>query len=253
MIEIDKISQLVSSDTDIAMGDLEKLVAREGYTLNYFAAPHNRAILAEVLEQRIPNAYAECFGGIEDLCVQALWSQPDGTVYRNVLAPRSATGPDFNKLAIGAGGALGIPIQATLKLFRVPPVHRVVCAVFPDLKHLNLFRRALAKLPFRLPLVRPLPGRLLKELWPEAEPGSLALGMALWGEGALVNAQLEWVVAEAERKKAELVSVEDEALQKKAGAAMLEAPTVPDEAEEENPYGDEDARKKLERRIMNLR
>ena len=152
MIEIDPISLLVMADTDLAMTDLEDKVGAEGFTLNYFTPPDNHALLADVLTQRLPNLYAPAFGGIEDLCLQVKLAQTNGALFVNVKTPRSAAGPSLKKIAIGAGEWLGLPIQATLRIFPRPANRECRAVAFSQARDLEAFEKSLLRLRWRLPL-----------------------------------------------------------------------------------------------------
>ncbi|MCC6273496.1 MAG: FAD-binding oxidoreductase [Deltaproteobacteria bacterium] len=152
MIEIDPISLLVTADTDLSVAALEEKVAAEGYTLNYFALPDNRALLAEALSRRLPNLYAAAFGGIDDLCLQLKLAQAGGALYANVKTPRSAAGPGLKKMAIGSGEWLGLPIQATLRIFPKPAHRECRAYAFAQERDLEAFEKSLLKLRWPLPL-----------------------------------------------------------------------------------------------------
>lgn len=223
MIEIDKISHLVTTDTDIKMVELEKQLAREGFTLNYYTPPRNKALLVEVLEERLPNLFGHAFGGIEELCVQVLLARPDGKLFTQVAAPRSATGPSLKKMAIGAGDRLGLPIQATLKIFPEPPCRRVACAIFPDKRHRELFVRGVEKLRMRLPLRSLLAPAVRGEFFENLSPKQEVEALAFWGEVALVEVQEQLLREEAEKKRGQWVEVEKGGSGEKLFQALLVA------------------------------
>jgi FAD/FMN-containing dehydrogenase len=206
-MEIDKTSLLVTIDTDISMAELENLLAKEGYTLNYFTPPQNKALLVEVLNERLPNLYAAAFGGIEDLCVQLSLAQTDGRVFTNVLTPRSATGPSLKKMAIGAQEKLGIPFQATLKIFYRPPFRKLSCAIFPDRRRMEAFLRSVYKLRLKLPLLSLLATGVRNRFFEKMKAGEEILGFASWGEQTVVEAQFQMLQQQASLKKGQWVEV----------------------------------------------
>ncbi len=178
MLTIDEISLLVTVDTDESIDEIEKALNLKGYTLNYrplYGAP----LLAQVLQQRIPNLYQQAFGGVEDLCLQARWAQPSGKIFTNVATPRSATGPSFKKMAIGSGETFGIPIQATLKIFPWPEEFRGAWVYFSKREQRDFFRRALLKHDLAVPLLAPLSADspCIQGSKGEGE----ALGIGIWG------------------------------------------------------------------------
>ncbi len=219
MLTIDEISLLVTVDTDEAMDEIEKTLNLKGYTLNYrplYGAP----LLAQVLQQRIPNLYQQAFGGIEDLCLQARWAQASGEVFTNVATPRSATGPSFKKMAIGSGEAFGIPIQATLKIFPWPEEFRGAWIHFSKREQRDFFRRALLKHDLAVPLLAPLPvdSPCLQGSKVEGE----VLGLGIWGGHREVLRMMrilqelaeskegEWSVVPEKRQEKFLLQLEEE-------------------------------------------
>ncbi len=208
MIEIDDISSLVTTDTDLTMAELERRVLKEGYTLNYFTPPENNILLADVLWERRPNLYAQVFGGIEDLCIQVRLSQSDGQVFSNVMTPRSATGPSLKKLAIGSVETLGIPFQATLKLFPKPTVRRLACVLFPSRRNLEVFSQNLKKQRLALPLMHRLPAEKIKDFYPDIQEGEAVLGLAHWGSTPVVDALWKSLQDQANAKNAKWFEVE---------------------------------------------
>lgn len=208
MIEIDKISLLVTTDTDHSIEEIEVKVAKAGYTLNYHAVPDNEVLLLDVLNDRIPNLYGPAFGGIEDLCLQVRLAQPDGSVFSNVLTPRSATGPSLKKLAIGSQEMLGIPIQATLRLFYKPSVREVACVIFPSKVQRDFFLQAVYKFNIPLPLSCQLSLETIDRFFEDREVGSVVLGLALWGEASVVKNNLSFLQKLAEKKRGKWIVVE---------------------------------------------
>lgn len=208
MLSIDKISLLAAVSTDLSMRSIERKLHAKGYTLNYFAPPDNRVLLAEVLSQRTPNRYAEAFGGIEDLCVGIQMKQKDGRVFANVLAPRSATGPSFKKMAIGSGAALGDPVQATLKIFKAPSERRVLLFAFSAESALHSFAASLDRQRFALPLRDRMAASEAAAFAPEMAPGSFVFAAAFWGEPEMTAAHDAFLSELARTKKGVRFAVE---------------------------------------------
>lgn len=213
MIEFDRQSLLVTADTDLPLAQLEEQVGAEGFTLNYFAPPDNSALLADALSRRLPNLYGEAFGGIDDLCLQVKLSQASGVVYANLKTPRSAAGPSLKKMAIGAGEWLGIPIQATLRIFP-KPVHREYRALaFPSERELEAFETSLLRLRWGFPLRARIDA---EALLPWMEGVSLldrVLGLAWWGEDRAMESEgaaLEALVHSRQGRVLELKPGKDE-------------------------------------------
>jgi len=217
MIDIDKISMLVTVDTDYSIQEIEKQLNREGFTLNYYAIPNNEVLMVDVLNDRIPNLYSHAYGGIEDLCAQVKLAQADGSVYSNVLTPRSATGPSLKKMAIGSGEMLGIPIQASLKIFHKPALVEVACLCFSDVRSMEYFIQAVRKNSIPVALMCQFSKKNIEVFFEGFGEGSVVLGLALWGERDLVDGYCsylrdlvllkhgDWVDVEKGRVKSKLL------------------------------------------------
>lgn len=194
---IDEVSRLLTVSADFSVAEIEERLNAKGFTLHYFAPPDNRMTLAEALAERLPNLYASAYGGLEELCVAITCKQKDGGLYANVLAPRSATGPCLKKLAIGSRGALGMPVRATLKIFRRPTARIVALLKFSSSETLAAFVSDLRRLRWTCPLLAELP-----------REGGLAL--AFWGERELLRARENFLRALAGKRKAQWVEFESE-------------------------------------------
>ena len=181
MIEIDPISLLVTADTDAPLDALETQVAAEGFTLNYRPVPDAHALLAEALSRRLPNLYAAAFGGIDDLCIQLKLAQANGAVFANVKTPRSAAGPSLKKMAIGAGEWLGIPIQATLRIFPRPTHHEMRAFAFAQERDLEAFQKSLQRLCWPLPLCARLDPREASSILEGVSLLEPLLAFSWWG------------------------------------------------------------------------
>jgi FAD/FMN-containing dehydrogenase len=120
MFELDEISHLITTDTDLSVAEIEKELNAQGYTLGYFSPPSNKILLEEVLGQRMSNLYSLLYGELPDLCVSFHFETNADQVIQTKLAPRQATGPNWKNLLIGTDRQLGLIYQATLKIFPQP-------------------------------------------------------------------------------------------------------------------------------------
>jgi alkyldihydroxyacetonephosphate synthase len=73
------------------------------------------------------------YGKIEDMVISLQIVLPNGDIVHTRSAPRSATGPNFNQLLIGAEGMLGIITRATLRIRPAPDGREFRSYAFPDL------------------------------------------------------------------------------------------------------------------------
>jgi FAD/FMN-containing dehydrogenase len=202
--DLDPISQLVTVDTDQTIAQIDEQLVPHGWTLNYHGLPHNDYLLADVLNQRIPNLYGEAFGGIEELCIQIRLAQSDGSLWVNRLTPRSSTGPDLKKLAIGSGQSLGIPVQAVLRIFPLPEVTRVACLLFPQANSRGLFQNFLKRHRLGIPLQAVLEAGEIRDFLEEPVGREYPLGLALWGNSWEVEAAENILEERMENQKGEI-------------------------------------------------
>jgi hypothetical protein len=207
--DIDPISQLVTVDTDQTLAQIEEQLGPHGWTLNYYGVPHNDFLLAEVLNQRIPNLYGEAFGGIDELCLQIRLAQPDGSLWVNRLTPRSATGPDLKKLAIGSDQRMGIPVQAVLRVFPLPELSRVACLLFPRVDQRNLFLQFLRRHRVGIPLQAYLDPDQVRDYLEEPVGREFPLGLAFWGNTWEVENTESLLEQRIKNQKGELFWVEE--------------------------------------------
>ncbi len=208
MIEIDSQSMVVQTDSDISIAELERELKKSGYTLNYFPVPSDNILLADVLNERIPNLYGEYFGGIDDLCLQIRLAQSDGSLWENVNAPRSATGPSLKKMAIGSKEWLGIPVQATLRIYYQPTSVEVGLIRFESDRHENFFFQSMKKNRTTIPLWARLSRREVAPFFENLKDKERVLGMALWGETEIVQVHWEYLQQLAVQKRGTWYEIE---------------------------------------------
>jgi FAD/FMN-containing dehydrogenase len=195
MLELDEISLLAEVDTDFPVADLEEQLNRDGYTLNYFAPPDNRALLADALCRRLPNLFGAAFGGIDDLALQVKWAKTSGEILRNVATPRAAAGPSFKKLAIGAMDWLGLPIQARLRIFPLPESRSQIFAAFVREDGLEQFLHGLHRAGLALPLSAKIQASSAAECFVGVGLIETVWGGASWGNEEEIEARFEEVEA----------------------------------------------------------
>jgi FAD/FMN-containing dehydrogenase len=209
-MEIDKTSLLVTVDSDQTISELEKELNREDFTLNYLPVPTSNILLADVLNERLPNLYGDVYGGIEDLCVQVRLAQPDGSVWENVLAPRSATGPNLKKIAIGGGESFGIIVQATLRVFFQPESKAMALVRFSHKRQEEFFLRTLRKNQTPVPLWASLPREDVDPFFENLKKSDRVLGISWWGEKGEVQDQHRYLQTLAVQKGGEWYELEEE-------------------------------------------
>lgn len=133
VLELNETDRYVRVEPGI-MGDaLEGWLNERGFTLNHSPQSLDRSTPGGWVATFATGQFSSRYGGIEDLLLGLEVLLPDGSVVRNHLTPRTATGPDLRQLFIGAEGTLGLTLEVTLKVFARAP-HRCLAAFeFPNL------------------------------------------------------------------------------------------------------------------------
>jgi len=141
------------------------------------------------------------FGGIEELCVQVSWRLASGEIAKNVLTPRSATGPSFKNLMIGSGKVWGKPESAVLKILPIPEVTHAILLRFALPNRREAFRASLQKLDIRFPLIANLQAADLSEWIGPENLGEAFLGLVHWGKAECLAPYLQMIRGLAESRQ----------------------------------------------------
>ena len=120
MYSLNKQSRLVTAATETPLAELKKALAEEGLYLGYYPLDDPQHTVGHYLSRRTANLYHYKYGSIADLVSSLLVEMPDGRPFHLKDAPRAATGPDFNRLIIGAKGQLGTLKTATFRVVSLP-------------------------------------------------------------------------------------------------------------------------------------
>lgn len=208
--EIDPVSRLILVDTDQTIAELDEALANQGWTLNFHGIPHNDYLLAEVLNQRLPNLYGDAFGGIEEICLQIRLAQPDGSLWMNRLTPRSATGPDLKKIAIGSDEMLGIPVQSILRICPLPEKTRTAVVLFSGEQPRELFLQFIKKYRLKIPLKIFLKPAQVQIFLKEKVAGIYPIGLAFWGTVEDVEMMESLLEEKIQNQKGEIFWIEDD-------------------------------------------
>jgi len=112
----DEVSGIVRVGAGCRVMEVEDRAARAGLTLGTLLPQTAFKKLGAWLAGPTRGERTEPGGRLETsvLALEAVLA--DGSVYRSVEAPRSATGPDLDHLLLGAEGRFGIITRATLRL-----------------------------------------------------------------------------------------------------------------------------------------
>ncbi len=145
MFDIDKISYLLTVNTDCLISDIEKKLSLQNHTLGYFVPPDNQVSLKEALAQKLSNLYSLKYGKLPDLCVALGLKTKTGERVHTPIVPRQATGPSWKNLILGSKEHLGNIQQAVLKIFDLPELVAYTCITVSSLEETYLIEQNLSR------------------------------------------------------------------------------------------------------------
>lgn len=120
VVEIDEKSLLVTVETGINGVVLERKLNAKGYTLRHVPQSVRASTVGGWVACRAAGQFSTKYGKIEDILVGIEAVTPNGAVYRNTIAPRTAAGPRVDQLFLGAEGTLGVVTKAVLHIWPLP-------------------------------------------------------------------------------------------------------------------------------------
>lgn len=119
-VEIDERNLLVRAGAGVNGLDLERRLNERGLTLGHFPASLPAATVGGLVSTRSSGQESSRHGSIEDLLLGLTVALPDGTILEARPHPRTAAGPPLHLLFAGAEGALGVVLEAVLRVRRRP-------------------------------------------------------------------------------------------------------------------------------------
>jgi alkyldihydroxyacetonephosphate synthase len=120
VLEVDEVSATVRVQAGCFGPELESHVRERGFTVGHFPQSFDLATVGGWLACRGAGQYSNRYGKIEEIVRSLTVVLADGrTIVTGGRGPRQAVGPDLNQLFVGAEGAFGVIVEATLVLRRV--------------------------------------------------------------------------------------------------------------------------------------
>lgn len=133
VLEIDENNLSVTVETGILQCDLEEILNRRGYTLNFFPASFYCSSLGGFLANRGSGTLSSKYGKVDNLVLSMEVVLPTGEIFHALPLPDHSTGPDLNRLFLGSEGTLGVITNVTLKMFYLPEERRFNAFLFKNL------------------------------------------------------------------------------------------------------------------------
>lgn len=120
ILEVDEQNLVCRVEAGVNGLALEKHLNERGLTLGHYPSSLPGTTVGGLISTRSSGQQSSRYGSIEDMVQGLEVVLPGGTVAAPRPGPRSAAGPALHELWIGAEGALGIVLAATLRVHRLP-------------------------------------------------------------------------------------------------------------------------------------
>ncbi|MCA1840779.1 MAG: FAD-binding oxidoreductase [Actinomycetota bacterium] len=131
--QVDETSMTVEVGSGTTGPDLESALNESGLTLGHMPQSFHISTVGGWVSTKATGQFSTRYGGIEERILSLEAVLADGTFVAGKATPRSAAGPDWWRMLIGAEGTLGIVTSATLSAFAEPQHHRWLVRSFPDI------------------------------------------------------------------------------------------------------------------------
>lgn len=122
VLDIDGTNLMVRTQTGVISQELEWELNGKGYTWAHMPQSQFCSGLGGFLAARSAGALSTKYGTAPDMVLALEVVLPSGKVMRTKPFPKSAAGPDLNRLFMGAEGSLGVITEATLIIHPMPEV-----------------------------------------------------------------------------------------------------------------------------------
>lgn len=142
---IDKENLLICVQAGITGGDLEKQLAKEGYTTGHEPDSVELSTLGGWIATNASGMKRGKYGNIEDIVDNITLITPQGTLEEKSVHSRSSAGMRLNSFLFGNEGNLGIIVKAVLKIHTISEELSHQSIIFPNFQLGHAFMKALYK------------------------------------------------------------------------------------------------------------
>ena len=116
----------------MTLSHFQSHLGRRGQFLSLDPPGGSRATIGGILAANASGPRRLRYGAARDLLIGLRVVHADGTVTKGgAKVVKNVTGYDMNKLYVGSLGTLGVIVEATFRLYPIPPVERTWVASFP--------------------------------------------------------------------------------------------------------------------------
>ena len=119
ILEIDEVSQTAKVQCGIYGPQLEEQLQKKGYTLGHFPQSFEFSTLGGWIAHRGAGQQSNKYGKADKWFVAARLATPNG-FWSTENFPASSAGPQLKELVAGSEGKLGVIVEASVKLHKVP-------------------------------------------------------------------------------------------------------------------------------------
>jgi alkyldihydroxyacetonephosphate synthase len=133
LLSLDPVSLTATIEAGALGPKLEEDLQRRGYSLGHHPDSYEFSTLGGWLAARSAGMQSDAYGKIEDMVVCLRIVTPAGTITTRP-APKAATGPDLNQVAVGSEGVLGVITEATMRVHPNPAVRAYHGFLFPSFR-----------------------------------------------------------------------------------------------------------------------
>jgi alkyldihydroxyacetonephosphate synthase len=134
VLSINDQNLTVTAQAGINGMNLERYLNAKGYTSGHIPQSLYTSSLGGWLGHKAAGQFSTKYGKIEDIVLGFEVILPNGAILDFDPIPRNSTGPQFDKLFIGAEGTLGIITKATLKIWPAPEKRTLISYSFPTIE-----------------------------------------------------------------------------------------------------------------------
>lgn len=131
LLELDAVSRTARLQGGIYGPELERVLQERGYTLGHYPQSFEYSTLGGWIAARGSGQQSARYGGAERWLIAANLVTPTGH-FRTSAIPRSAAGPGLNQVVTGSEGALGVIVDATVRITPKPPQVEYRGALMPS-------------------------------------------------------------------------------------------------------------------------
>jgi alkyldihydroxyacetonephosphate synthase len=120
VMEIDETNLMCRCEAGVNGYSLEQQLNAKGLTLGHYPSSLPGTSVGGLISTRSSGQESSRYGSVEDMVISLGVVLPDGTYAAPRPGPRSAVGPALHQLFMGAEGALGVVVEAVLRVRRLP-------------------------------------------------------------------------------------------------------------------------------------